>query len=515
MGDFMLKRFWQSLRKPFPVENFFPPDGSTVPTMREPTNLPSSNPPGADYPVDCLSPKLREVVGAIARLTQAPSAIAAQSALAVVSLSFAGRTKVETLGSSKNAASFFVLIAASGERKSAADELAMEGVNRTVMEMRTEHERALAAHEAIVASLERGSERPSPPVYPNFLVTEPTVEGAFKAIESGAGFLGWFTDEATAFWGGHSMSKEKLALTAGILSKLWDGSFFFRPRATQTGDGYVPPTATTMNLMFQPILIPATYGSEFLVGQGLLARMLPAWPESKMGERFYRDADARDHATVQAFQDETAAAIRETLSDPTNRTLGLSEGARTVCIKFHDQVEGILGPGKWASEISGFAAKAPEHACRIAALMTLFETPDADAIEPDTMLNACEIVEYHLLQYKHLCAAAKNDTIVSDAQKLLDWLVENAGPGSGFATDKILQTGPLATRNAKKLEQALGVLIEYDWVSKLPEGTVIEGKKRRKAYRLNPKVHAASRDKSGPERAVEPPADLCAAARAG
>lgn len=125
---------------------------------------------------------------------------------------FASRVKVQTLGSTANAACYFVLIALSGERKSAADNWAMGGVNRTVLELRKEYTQVLREHEQAVGSLERGKDKPPRPVCPNFLVTEPTIEGAFKAIGSQAGFLGWFTDEAATFWGGHSISKEKQAL---------------------------------------------------------------------------------------------------------------------------------------------------------------------------------------------------------------------------------------------------------------------------------------------------------------
>jgi hypothetical protein len=49
----------------------------------------------------------------------------------------------------------------------------------------------------------------------------------------------------------------------------------------------------------------------------------------------------------------------------------------------------------------------------------------------------------------------------------------------------------VGTRNAKTLDQALAILMQYDWVAKLPEGTVIGGKKRRKAYMLNPRARGA------------------------
>lgn len=154
------------------------------------------------------------MVEAITSKTQAPVAIAAQSVLAVISLTFAGRVKVQTLSSTANAACFFVLVALSGERKSATDRWAMGGVNRTVLELRQEYAQLLKEHEQAIKSLDRDEAKPRRPVCPNFLVTEPTIEGAFKAISSEASFLGWFSDEAATFFGGHSMSQDKLALNA-------------------------------------------------------------------------------------------------------------------------------------------------------------------------------------------------------------------------------------------------------------------------------------------------------------
>ena len=54
-------------------------------------------PPGAAYPVESLGP-LRDAVEAVHDMTQAPVAIAAQSALAVASLAVQAFAAVETLG---------------------------------------------------------------------------------------------------------------------------------------------------------------------------------------------------------------------------------------------------------------------------------------------------------------------------------------------------------------------------------------------------------------------------------
>lgn len=468
--------------------NYSTPAGETASAPQEPTRLPHSEPPTGGFPLDCLTPKLRSAAEAIVMKTQGPAALAAQSVLSVASLVSGSRAKVETLGSPSNATAAFITIALSGERKSAADKIAKTGIDRVIMRLRKEHEIATARHKSEVAEAGRGEAKPSAPICPSFLVTEPTVEGAFKTIASGCGFLGWFTDEAASFWGGHSMSKDQRAKTSGIVSKFWDGDYFSRPRAGQDGDGFVPATATTINLMFQPTLIRDTYGDEFLIGQGLLARMLPCWPESNMGKRKYRRPTEEDEAAAQRFHDEVESALNNTLKDATERLLTLSEDALEICVEFHDNIETELGRGGWAADISGFASKAPEHACRIAAIMTLFEDPDATQISDDVMEAACRMVKYYLSQYKYLCIAATNESEIAHAQTLLDWLLKNLNPGDGFGTDKILQFGPVHARRAKTLDRLLTVLKQYGWVIELPPGTKIDGKKRRKAYRLSPKA---------------------------
>tara|TARA_R110002124_G_scaffold285272_1_gene463589 strand:+ start:16772 stop:18235 length:1464 start_codon:yes stop_codon:yes gene_type:complete len=466
--------------------NYRVSSGNAAPTTQDPTPLPHAVPPKVTYPIEELSPGLRNAAEAIVRMTKAPEAIAAQSVLSVASLTVASRAKVQTLGSPANAASYFLCIALSGERKSAADRIAMGGVDKMVMQIREEHEVAVSDYDAKVADLGRGAEKPVRPRCPNFLVTEPTIEGAFKAISSGVGFLGWLTDEAAAFFGGHSMSKDQRAKTSGILSKLWDGAYFFRPRATQDGDGYVPPTATTLSLMFQPILIRETYGDELLIGQGILARVLPSWPQSNMGGRKYQFVSEEDRAVATNFQEKTAEALVATLADSTERVLTLSQDALSTCIKFHDDIEAELSPGGWAADISSFASKAPEHACRLSAIMTLFEDPKAETISAEVMQSSCAIVKYHLQQFRYLCIAATNETEIVLAQTLLDWLRRHVAPGDAFARDRILQAGPVPTRRAKALDRALAILMQHDWINELPKDTEVDGKKRKKAYQLNP-----------------------------
>lgn len=120
--------------------------------------------------------------------------------------------------------------------------------------------------------------------------------------------------------------------------------------------------------------------------------------------------------------------------------------------------------------------------------MTLFEDRKIDVISGDVMKAACKMVKYYLSQHRYLCIAATNETDVAHAQTLLDWLRRNIAAGEGFATDRILQFGPVHARRAKSLDRMLTTRKQYGWVDELPSGTTVDGKKRRKAYRLSPKA---------------------------
>lgn len=92
------------------------------------------------YPAQLLG-SLRETVEAAQRVSQAPLAIAAQSALSIVSLAVQGFANVETLGGDRPLSLFALTIARSGERKSSVDRHLsgkLESFNRTTSEPTTD-----------------------------------------------------------------------------------------------------------------------------------------------------------------------------------------------------------------------------------------------------------------------------------------------------------------------------------------------------------------------------------------
>lgn len=361
---------------------------SAAPDGIPPSRLPASEPSPQAYPVELLTPGIRVMTRAVMALVQAPAAICAHAVLGTVSLAVSKLGRVETLspGGASFTAGFFLAIAESGERKTAADRLAGRGVNAVFARQLADYKAARAACQAARETPVPGEAAPEAPVLRPFVVTDPTYEGMIKVIEAGAGFVGLLTDEAGMFFGGHSMSQDQRAKVSAGLSRFWDGSPTVRPRAGREGLGIVPATPTTLNLMLQPNFLPHVFADDLLVSQGFLSRVLPVWPASTMGNRLHREPAAEDRRVVAEF----AARIEELLetalwSEADRPALRLAPAARMRCTMFHDEIERQLGQGQKFRDISGFAAKAAEHACRLAGMMSLFEDPEAAEVTEDVM----------------------------------------------------------------------------------------------------------------------------------
>lgn len=196
-------------------------------------------PPGAPYPVHALGP-LQAAVEAVTDKSQAPAALAAQSALAVASLAVQPHADVETLAGDAPLSLFCLTIAESGERKSYCDRLLMQGLRgverdraREYADEKSEHDvrhkvwsekrkrliaEAAGAKKDKVAAAEADlramGPEPRAPLLPNLTTAEPTFPGLVKLYQAGSPSLGLFSDDAGGFIGGHAMNTDNRLATA-------------------------------------------------------------------------------------------------------------------------------------------------------------------------------------------------------------------------------------------------------------------------------------------------------------
>jgi hypothetical protein len=445
------------------------------------------------YPANSLSPILSSAVAAIARKVQVPIAMAAQSVLGAAALVAQAHADVRLpFGQTRPLSLFFVTIAASGDRKTTADNEALWPIRKREAWLKEEHERAMASwmieHAAWTAQrkkIEGGGKltfeqrkdelrklgtEPTKPLLPLLTTPDPTIEGLAKACINAPASLGLFTAEGGLFVGGHGMSEDNKLRTAAALSELWDGKPIKRLRAMD-GVTLLFGRRLAFHLMVQPAAASLFLADGTLKDQGLLSRVLVASPESLAGQRIYREAAQEDEAAIRAYGARilSLAERKWPLKDGTPnelepRVLPLSSNAKEVWVRFADHVERQCGRNGDLAAVADLAAKAAEHAARIAGVITLVEDPDAPEIDEAGMKRGAALADWYLLEALRLAHAGRADPRLLKAQELLAWLQRQDGDVS---LRTILQFGPGSLRHKHAAEAALTILVRHGWVREI------------------------------------------------
>jgi hypothetical protein len=466
-------------------------------------------PPLADpvpYPLDALSPVLRDAVTEYCQYGQQPIPIAAASALGAASLAAQGVVDVARDDGLRGPVSLFLLtIALSGERKTSADKRLRQAIWQWQADERKRlapdvAEAAVATvawtaqHDGIVAKIKRASgagddgkrkgpsiealqamladldeTRPVPVLVPSLFIEDATPEALVLTLAGGWPSTSLWSDEAGLVIGSHAMSDQTVIRTMALLNRLWDALPFDRRRAT-SGNVIVRGRRLTVNLMAQPAAFSALVGigDGLARGLGFLARFLLSWPTSTMGTRFYRPPPA-----VLPALDEFDRRIRELLKMPlpfelaaTDNALApplmqLSAPARAEWIGFFDATERTVAPGGDASLVGDVAAKTAEQAVRLAAVMSVIEQGVGDLILLEAMEAGCAIAAWHLGEARRILASAAADPVTADAINLLHWLRKRGG----LTTRRDIQRlGPERLRDKSRRDAALTRLLETNHV---------------------------------------------------
>jgi len=468
---------------------------------------------GEDYPVAALGP-LEAAVRAVQDKTQAPVAIAAQSALSVASLAVQGFADVETLGGNAPTSLFCLTVAASGERKSGCDKLLLAGLREFEQDAHKAYSEALSQYLADKRLWDAKEKRlltkaaaggaagdkaaaelanlPTPPIHPLNPVrtaTEPTFEGLVKLFEVASPALGLFTDEGGSFFGGHAMNTDNKLKTMAGLSSLWDGTAINRTRA---GDG-----ASTLygrrlaaHMMVQPVAIRPLLADPVANGQGFLARFLITEPESRIGFREYATATPKSDSDLLAFRAKLISVLSANLplQDGTRNQLAparltLSSEAKRLLQGYYNATERAQRPEGDLAMVQSYASKSAEQAARIAGVLALWADLATTEISASCMANGIELAQYYLGEARRLAGQAVISADIEQAERLRVWLIEKWGKPEVTPAD-VVQFGPYALRESPKAKASLEILAKHGWLNKLPANHVVEGKARKLAYRV-------------------------------
>lgn len=467
----------------------------------------------APYPVEALG-VLSSAAHAIKAHTQAPVAIAGQSVLCAVALAVQAHADVvlPTTNQPAPVSLFALTIAESGERKSAVDALALAPVRarekelavaqRAEMKQYRDDKAVYDAEREAASKLMKGTKKrtegeadlralndpPEPPLIPMLTCPDPTFEGYVKLTAAGYPALGLFADEGGAFIGGHAMKQDERIKTAAALCGLWGGAPIKRVRASD--DAFtLSGRRLSMHLMAQPKVAWCVLGDEILADQGLLSRLLVVYPASTMGIRLHQPPNADAKIALSAYCDRLAAILNtpqpleeETKNELAPRPLGLAMSAAHLATAFANHVEVELRDGGAYQSIRGFANKAVEHACRIAAVLTLYRALEAREIDAEAMEGGITLTQHFLGELVRLRDVAAIPQHLNDAERLRLWM-QSKWQGPVIYPTPIYKNGPLRSLRTKAAAvAALGVLEDHGWVWRIDGGAEIDGAWRQEAW---------------------------------
>ncbi|MCB1658915.1 MAG: DUF3987 domain-containing protein, partial [Pseudomonadales bacterium] len=336
-----------------------------------------------DYPIDELPEPLRLLVLEIVDYLQCPVAMAANSVLAALSLSTQGLVNVARDNNLIGAVSLFLMvIAESGERKSACDDLVIKDIKRLNIERFSDDKKVLekyieehyqiwsAQYKGLMSAIEQAAkkgeptdelkeklkqlidQKPKKPRGTTFLFEDATIEALLKALYDNSPSAGIFSSEAGVVFGGHGMSKDNATRNMASLNKLWDGGDIITNRMDESKNMLLTGRRLTLCLATQASTVKAFFdNSKGLVrGIGFGARFLIAWPKSTQGTRLYK-APPLYWPNRYAFSNRIIELINTPLDIDENtgairpHTLRLSKTAHTAWEKFYNDTEQELRIG--------------------------------------------------------------------------------------------------------------------------------------------------------------------------
>ncbi len=480
---------------PIPVIDATPPHCATaLPELLPLVPTPAER---AEYPLDALGADLAAAARAIATIAQCPPSLAAQSVLAVAALATQGHVDaMHPIGHAVPSSLLLITLAESGERKSTADKLALEGVRQAEREAAPVYSRAYAdwratceANEAARALAKKGKKDrdairaalkdvppdPAAPIPPQRIVSDPNYEGLLRFMQSAHGSLAWVNNEAGQSIGGTALHDDNRLKFGAGLSKFWDGQAIDKVRA---GDGAhtLMGRRLTVHLMVQPDIARPFLTDPVLRAQGWLSRALVCEPPSLIGARPFRESGAQAREALARFHGRTRdlCEARCPAADAANELapapLALSAEARAVWIAFHDGVEASLAAGGALDDHRGFGAKLAENALRIAALLAHYE--GASEIGAEHMRRAAELADFYANEAVRIADSAAISAELAHAERVRRWLLER---GENFVRlREAMNKGP-RPRDKAAMEAAFVILGTHGWATREGAGYRIRG----------------------------------------
>ena len=443
---------------------------------RPPRPLIESNPVPQPYPVQALGGILGLAVERMAEVIGVPQALAAQSVLAASALATQGHAGLQLDGRNYPLSLYLITVAASGDRKTAADRCALLPARQWERDQWQRYREQLARYRAAQRQAQRikpgdpepanGMSLEAEPSAPRLITTDPTIEALIKGLCHDLPSMGLFCDEGGQFLGSSTMSRDNRLKAVTTLSSLWDGSPIDRARSMVGESLRAYDRRLSLHLMLQPYLAMQLLSDPLLQGQGILGRCLMTWPTSLAGQRSYQAVDLSKDAALKRYHHRLSALFYQPWSLSADGALQLSKLslsplARRRWIDLHDAIEAQLGEFGELASVRPSGSKAADNLLRVAGILAVVE--ESSVVEVDHIQRASALVGYYLTENQRLTEQEPVCRVKEEADRLLRWL--QVKDWKRFSIRDLNRNGPrFARKSSRHAAKLLVELIDHQWL---------------------------------------------------
>lgn len=443
-----------------------------------------------DIPATILPGVWGDMVAAVSRSTQTPTAINVLCCLGVLGTLLQRRFEVDCGTHTEPLSIWAVSVSPSGTRKTAVagafQRPLLDWEKRRADAMRREIARNNAVRETTLKRIESlkqqaGKAKEDELIAirneienetvnmldelraPMLFVEDVTPETMQKLLAEQGGRMGVLSDEPGLFRilgglysGGGGASLE-------VFLKGHAGSALKVHRAARSV--FVDRPAVSMSLMVQPDLMNDLAGSNQFRASGLMARFLWAVPATTVGTRNVYDRyrvppevqagyDAAVRAMLEGYPPEPGASDKAV-------TLRLDDCAEELWLEFAQQVEDQQGEGGPLDSIRDWSSKLPGAVARVAALLELAAGGlERRTVGMDAMHQAITLAKLLIPHTKAAFNLLGADALEADAIAVLKWV---RGNGLEEFTQREAQKGMESRfRSVDKLKRAIEKLRDLD-----------------------------------------------------
>lgn len=431
-------------------------------------------------------PLMGAAVKEIHKNVKAPQSLVFSSVLSALSLVLQGLFDVRKPigGSSVPVSMYLLVVAESGERKTAVEDVVFKAVKAFQKKRQNEYCEKLSRWEALnkareterkvvlkrlSKNFENGIsggaerawliqyelERPKKPRRFKMLYEDSTPEALFAGLYRDLPTAGLIASEGGSVLNGRALGDVKK------LSSIWSGSESNIDRVT-TESFVLDDVRLTISIMTQETelnLFKKRRGDQAR-GSGFWARFLVCQPESTQGTRFIQNTSLswghvdRFSKRILGFLNDNECLLNEVAA--TRTVISFSNEAAERWIEFTNKVESMIGAHGLFEGAGDHASKLADNVARLAALIHCFEGFEGD-ISVDVVSLSIDVCSWYSRHFIKLFNSRPQVEV--DADELVEWLKKYEIKHGRFVTkNHVRQFGPNCIRNKTRLDSALELI---------------------------------------------------------